>query len=47
MMKGKDFNLQSSLSSEAGWRGQKLRDEKRKHGSDSLHTAAVQTQPFQ
>jgi hypothetical protein len=44
---GKYFNLQSCPSSEAGWRGEKQRDEKGKHDSGSLHTATVQIQLFQ
>ena len=44
MTKGKDFSLQSCPSSEAGWHGEKQRDEEGKHGSGSLLTPAVQIQ---
>ena len=47
MTQGKDFSLQSCPSSEAGWHGEKQGDEKSKHGSGSLHTAAVQIQLLQ
>ena len=47
MTQGKDFSLQSCPSSEAGWHGEEQGDEKGKHGSGSLHAAALQIQLFQ
>jgi hypothetical protein len=47
MTQGKNFSLQSCPSSEAGWHGEKQGDEKGKHGSGRLHTAAMQIQLFQ
>jgi hypothetical protein len=47
MAQGKDFSLQSCPSSEAGWQGEKQGDEEGKHGSGSLHVAALQIQPPQ
>jgi hypothetical protein len=47
MTEGKNFSLSSGPSSEAGSDSKKQGDEKGKHGSDSLHTASVQTQPLQ
>ena len=47
MTQGKNFSLQSCPSSEAGWHGEKQRDEKGKHDSGSLHAAAVQIPLFQ
>ncbi len=47
MTHGKDFSLQSCPSSEAGWHGEKQKNEKGKHGSGSLHTADSQIQPLQ
>jgi hypothetical protein len=47
MTQGKDFRLQSCPSSEAGWHGEEQGHEKGKHGSGSLHAAALQFQLFQ
>lgn len=47
MAQGKDFSLQTCPSSEAGWHGEKQGDEEGKHGSGSLHAAALQIQPLQ
>jgi hypothetical protein len=47
MAQGNDFCLQSCPSSEAGWHGEKQRGEEGKHGSGSLHAAALQIQLVQ
>src|SRR5258706_14591723 len=47
MTQGKDFSLQSCPSSEVGWHGEKQTDDKGRHGSRSLHAAALQLQLFQ
>jgi hypothetical protein len=47
MAQGKDFSLQSCPSSEARWHGEKQGGEKVKHGSGSLHSAALQLQLLQ
>jgi hypothetical protein len=47
MTESKDFSLQSCPRSEAGWHGEKQRDENGKHSSGSRHVAAMQIQPLQ
>jgi hypothetical protein len=47
MTQSKDFSLQSSPMSEADWHGEEQGDEKGKHGSGRVHTAASQIQPLQ
>ena len=47
MAQGKDFSLQSCPSSEAAWHGKKQGGEECKHGTGSLHAAALQLQLFQ
>jgi hypothetical protein len=47
MTEGKDFSLQSCPSSEAGWHGEKQRDENGKQSSGNLHAAKMQIQPLQ
>jgi len=46
MARGKQFGLQSSSSSEAGWHGEKQGDEEGKRAASSLPASTLQIQLF-